>query len=147
MIDKDLVFLNFQAKDSNDFFDNISKILYERGYVKDSFKEAIKNREKNFPTGLPIEPVGVAIPHTDSCHINKPKVVFVRFNKNIEFKEMGGDNNVAVGMAFVLLVTDKEKQVPLLQKLMGLFTDQDLINKLYKKDKEEIINILEEELK
>ena len=69
MIEKELIFLDFFANDYNDFFDKISDILYEKGYVKETFKNAIKKREEEFPTGLQVESLGIAIPHTDSLHV------------------------------------------------------------------------------
>ena len=146
MIEKELVFLDFSAKDYNNFFDKISDILYEKGYVKESFKDAIKKREEEFPTGLQVENLGIAIPHTDSIHVNKPSIVFVRFDKPMIFNGMGGEDKVNAEMAFVLLVTDKNKQVPLLQKLMGLVTNNEIMNKLQKYKNEDIIKVLEEEL-
>ncbi|EHA1006080.1 PTS sugar transporter subunit IIA [Clostridium perfringens] len=146
MIEKELIFLDFFANDYNDFFDKISDILYEKGYVKETFKNAIKKREEEFPTGLQVESLGIAIPHTDSLHVNKPGIVFVRFDKSIVFKSMDGNGTVNVEMAFVLLVTDKNKQVPLLQKLMGLVVNNEVMNNLKIDKNENIIRILEEEL-
>lgn len=146
MIEKELVFLDFSANDYNDFFDKISDILYEKGYVKESFKNAIKKREEEFPTGLQVENLGIAIPHTDSIHVNKPSIVFVRFDKPMIFNGMGGEGKVNAEMAFVLLVTDKNKQVPLLQKLMSIVTNNEIMNKLQKYKNEDIIKVLEEEL-
>ncbi|HII4415057.1 TPA: PTS sugar transporter subunit IIA [Clostridium perfringens] len=146
MIEKELIFLDFFANDYNDFFDKISDILYEKGYVKETFKNAIKKREEEFPTGLQVESLGIAIPHTYSLHVNKPGIVFVRFDKSIVFKSMDGNGTVNVEMAFVLLVTDKNKQVPLLQKLMGLVVNNEVMNNLKIDKNENIIRILEEEL-
>ncbi|MDU1685401.1 MAG: PTS sugar transporter subunit IIA, partial [Clostridium perfringens] len=103
-------------------------------------------REEEFPTGLQVESLGIAIPHTDSLHVNKPGIVFVRFDKSIVFKSMDGNGTVNVEMAFVLLVTDKNKQVPLLQKLMGLVVNNEVMNNLKIDKNENIIRILEEEL-
>ena len=51
--------------------ESLSSQLFASGMVKASFSGAVIKREEVFPTGLPTEPVGVAIPHTDSEHVLK----------------------------------------------------------------------------
>lgn len=43
----------------------IGKLLLEKGYVKESFGNALIEREEKYPTGLAMVPYPVAIPHTD----------------------------------------------------------------------------------
>ena len=45
-------------------------LLRNGGYVKESFSDAIKEREVHYPTGLQLEHIGVAIPHI-RCRIRK----------------------------------------------------------------------------
>lgn len=52
--------------------------LLELGYVKDTFRDAIKTREANYPTALPVEPYPVAIPHSDPENIIKPFIACTR---------------------------------------------------------------------
>ncbi len=59
----ELVFFDFEATDEWDFFKKMSDTLKEKGYVRDSWHDAICAREKSFPTGLQFEKIGVAIPH------------------------------------------------------------------------------------
>ena len=44
--------------------------LFAEGYVKESYSDAIIEREKKYPTGLPTGEICVAIPHTDPEHVN-----------------------------------------------------------------------------
>ena len=55
MIYKDLIQLDMEAADTDDFFDKMAAKLEELGFVKSSFVDAIKTREKNFPTALAVE--------------------------------------------------------------------------------------------
>ena len=48
--------------------------LYKTGYVKESYGASVAERERDFPTGLPTEPYGIAIPHTNSS-INRLNMV------------------------------------------------------------------------
>ena len=45
--------------------DALSLNLLDRKLVTVDYPQAVKDREKKFPTGLPTSPIGVAIPHTD----------------------------------------------------------------------------------
>ena len=55
MIYKDLIQLDMEAADTDDFFDKMAAKLEELGFVKSSFVDAIKTREKNFPTALAVD--------------------------------------------------------------------------------------------
>lgn len=148
MLTQELMFLHREEKESFEFLSHISDELVAMEYVKESFKEAILKREEVFPTGIGTENYSIAIPHTDSEHVIKPGIAFVRFNNKCAFKEMCTNNDLDVAMAFVLLVKAKEEQAVLLSKLMGLFTDNELLDKLNNEnDCEIIVNILNDKLK
>lgn len=142
---EDLIFINESYKDCFEFLENISERLLSYGYVKESFKDAIIEREKIFPTGLPVEPIGVAIPHCNSEHVNEAGIVLVKFKDDVKFTSMEGEGDVNVKIAFVLLVKEKEKQVPLLQKLMEVISNSDILMKIYNEnDNEKLIKIMKE---
>ena len=52
------------------------------------------------------------------------------------------NEDIKVNMAFVLLVKEKEKQVSLLTKLMGLFSNNDILEKLYKENDPSVIEAM-----
>jgi len=142
---EDLIFINESYKDCFEFLESISDRLIQAGYVKESFKNAIIEREKVFPTGLPVEPIGVAIPHCDSEHVNNPGIVLVKFKDDVKFNNMDGSGEVNVRIAFVLLVKEKHKQVAVLQKLMEVISNQDILMKIYNEENnEKLINIMKE---
>ena len=64
-LNKELILPQIDAKDSADIFEQAGGKLVSLGYCKDSYVEALKLREKDFPTGVDMGGVGVAIPHTD----------------------------------------------------------------------------------
>lgn len=143
-MNQNLIFVDVSYNNCFEFLENIAEELLNLGYVKNSFKNAIIEREKVFPTGLPVEPIGVAIPHCDSEHVNKEGIAFVRFKDDVKFTNMDGEGEIDVKIAFVLIVKEKEKQVGVLQKLMEVVTDKDILSNLYnEKNKKELINILE----
>ena len=75
----------------------------------------------------------VALPHTDVQHAKNPIIVPVKFRTPVVFKEMGnGINDIPCNMAFVLVVTEPEKQIDILQSLINLFIKKDFLEELYK---------------
>ncbi len=148
MLDKELIYLDLEAKDREDLLSQLSDILYEKGYVKSSFKQAILDREKVFPTGLPTLGVKVALPHTDPEHVLKPAILVSTLKKPIKFKEMGsGVNDIDVEMVFMLAVKDPAYQVKLLQKLISIFSKENVLLSLKEcEDAQCVYNILYGEL-
>ena len=100
---KELVWLDIDYSSKENLFQEVGKKLYEMGYVKDSFANALSEREKNFPTGLATEPFQVAIPHTDSIHVQKEAIACIRLLNPIKFRDVGDDENeVDAEFVFVL---------------------------------------------
>ncbi|WP_460054255.1 PTS sugar transporter subunit IIA [Pseudolactococcus yaeyamensis] len=114
------------------FFKNASQRLLELNYVYDTFEAAIIEREAAYPTGLELEKISIAIPHTDSIHIKSP---FIFINKiaheGIEFIQMGTDDvPVKPEYIMVLGITEPKKQVGLLAELIELFSDDAFLQTL-----------------
>lgn len=72
LLKPELVFFDFEAADRLDFFKKLGKKLKEGGYVKDSWLDAILEREKNYPTGLECASISVALPHVDPENLSSP---------------------------------------------------------------------------
>ena len=83
------MFFDFDADTYVDFFEKLSDILLKKGYVKESWLQAITDRERNFPTGLMFETIGVAIPHVDPQHIVRPYIAIIKPKKS-ELRAYGG---------------------------------------------------------
>lgn len=127
----------------------LADLLYKNGYVRETFNEAILARESEFPTGLPIPEMGVAIPHTDSKHVIKPAIAIGRLEKPIEFNSMGGDSGeiVSVGLILMLAIPNKDEVMDMLQKLMGIIRDREFIVLLREsKNRNEVVDILDSKL-
>ena len=100
-------------------------LLESRGYVKDSFGEAVLEREKVFPTGLPTEPIGIAIPHTDAEHVKRGAIAVGVLPAPVQFTEMGceGDRCVDVHAIVVLAIHDPDAVTGVLRELALCFQD------------------------
>lgn len=103
----------------------------QKSLVKESFYQAILDRESNYPTGLAINGTGVAIPHTDAVHIKKSQIGFMSLAEPVIFKDMVDDqNDIEVDVIFMLGLQKSEEQVKTLQKLIDLFQNQELLNEV-----------------
>lgn len=132
LIHPELINLENHSKNQADFFDEASKALESKGFVNNTFVEAIKKREENYPTGLELEKISIAIPHTDVEHIIKP---FVYINKvsstDLTFIQMGSDDSqIQPKYVIILGIKDPKGQVGLLSELIELFNNEKFVDEL-----------------
>ncbi|WP_373899320.1 PTS sugar transporter subunit IIA [Haloimpatiens sp. FM7315] len=148
LLNEELIILDFEAEDKKDLLKKLSSILIEKGYVKDSFKEAILKREEVFPTGLMTESTNIAIPHTDAIHVIKPTILFAKLKNPVTFKEMGmGKNDVNAELIFMLAINNPTSQVTTLSKLMSILSNKPVLESLKSKNSTcEIMDILSKQL-
>ena len=148
MLDKVFV-IDGSAVNAEEAIKTTGSKLMEEGYVKESFINACLEREKVFPTGLPTE-IGVAIPHCDAIHVNKPAICVLRLSKPVQFQNMGGEE-APVNCEYImnLALHKQEDQVVLLSRIIKMVQDTEFLRKIKFEDKQEveeqILNLLEEE--
>ena len=144
MIKKELIEIDFDVKNQNEYFEKMAKKLNELGYVKDTFLEAILKREEKFPTALPLEPYIVAIPHVEPEHVKKPFIAASRLKNTIEWRDMAANENVLnTRFVFMLGFLEYTDHVNLLQVLIENFQNEELMDKLIEaKDKEKFLELL-----
>jgi galactitol PTS system EIIA component len=144
ILDKNLVVLNLEGNTAEDVIKYLGTIMEKEGYVKDSYINAVLQREKIYPTGLPSEGVCVAIPHIDSNHVFKSAISIGILKKPVKFHMMGNpDKELDVEIVFLLAIDNPKLQLNLLKNLMEVFQNSELLLKLkYSKEKDDIINLL-----
>lgn len=143
-LDNKIIFNSLDVSSSKDVFEKLGGTLIQEGYAKDTYIDALNAREADFPTGLDINGIGVAIPHTDASHINKPGIAIARLNKPVQFIQMGTDDEpVDVQLVFMLSVKDPGAHIGRLQRIIEIIQDTSVLKKLMKaKKNEDIINII-----
>lgn len=105
--------------------------LQESGYVKTSFESAVLEREAIFPTGLPTEPVGVAIPHTDTEHVHVSALAVGILASPVVFQEMGSlDSEINVNIISMMAISDPKSVMPVLRNLALAYQDQQFLTLL-----------------
>ena len=134
---KDLVFC-LEADNQEQLFDQVATLLEEKKVVTDTYRSALVEREKMFPTGLDMEFLGkdlpnVAIPHTDTIHNLTENVVVVRLAKPVTFHNMiAPDKEVEVSLLFFIINNSSSSQTNILAQLMDFFTGDGHLDALSK---------------
>ena len=133
LISKKYIFTDKEYQNRDAVFEELGKMLIDDGYAKPSYIKALKEREKNFPTGLKTSSLRIAIPHTDASHVLKPCIVVSKLAKPVEFNEMGKiQTPMDVDMIIMLALNDGKKHLTMLQKVISIIGDHELLSLLEK---------------
>lgn len=143
---KEIILFDKKANTKEEVLKLLSDDFESNGLVESDFYDSIIKREQSFPTGLQVGDIGIAIPHTDSDKVKEAQLGYLSLQEPVIFNDMGDENNkIKVSMIFMLGLTEPHSQLTMLQKLIGLFQNQELITRLKKcnsvKEFKEIIKI------
>lgn len=144
-----LIFTDLEAKTYEDVMDQVGGAFIKEGYCKETYRNALKEREAEFPTGLDIDGIGVAIPHTDVSHVNKQGTAIAVLRNPVTFVQMGTDDEKTdVRLIFMLAVKEPSTQIDKLQRILAVIQDKETLKQLLEvKQKEEIVEIIKEKEK
>lgn len=145
VISKNITFFDEQEDLGKEaVLDSISQRLFKNGYVKESYAQAIKDREAIFPTGLNTTTFGIAIPHTDSKHVNEATIAVGILKQPVIFQEMGAEEvEVPVRLIFMLAIKEPDKQLETLQAVISLIENEEKMNALVQaKNESDVIQLL-----
>lgn len=132
LINEKHIIVNLQAKDAQEAIDLMTLPLVNTGHVSPEFAEDVWNRELIYPTGLPTEPLAVAIPHADPDHIYKSSVCIGILKTPVQFGQMGTDGSTKLDahLIFLLALKEREKQVEMISQLIQLIQTGSLLEEL-----------------
>lgn len=117
--------------DREEILKKLGAELCRSGHVKESYIQAVCDREKVFPTGLPMSGCGIAIPHADKEHVNNEAMIVGVLNEPVEFQVMGSESDmVGARLVFMLAIKDPQAQLDMLQKLIAGCQDEGVLNTL-----------------
>lgn len=131
LFDPKVILLGLSANDQNDALTQLATKLNMEGYVKESFVQAILDREAEFSTGLPGFGRGVAIPHADPQHVNKSVLAVATLTKPVQFRMMGNhDERIEVEVLFMLALKESHSHMSVLQSLMDVIQNETLLTQI-----------------
>lgn len=136
-------FREFESKE--DLFTYLAEELYKEGYVKETFLDALKKREAQYPTGIISKPYNIALPHVDSEHINKDALIVIRLKNPIKFNRMDNlKETIDVQVVFLLLIADLKKHMVAISSLTRIWMDESLMTSILEiNNKEELLKLIE----
>ncbi len=128
------VALHYAASDSKDVISHLGRLLFDAGYVHDSFVDAALDRESRLPTGLPLSgDVNAAIPHTEVEHVLKPGLAMATLSAPVTFQNMvSPEEAVPCQIVFVMALDQPKAQIEMLQEIAGILQNPTIINSLMK---------------
>jgi len=134
LLKKEHILVSVEAADAQDAIKKLSASLVETGNVTQEFAGDVWVREEKFPTGLPTQPLAVAIPHADPDHVNRSAVCVGVLSSPVRFAQMGTDGStlLEISIIFLLAIKEKEKQVEMIQQLVTLIQSPSLLDGLSK---------------
>jgi galactitol PTS system EIIA component len=144
LLDKRLIILNADVHSAEECIRLLADRFEEYGYVRPGYGDAVIEREKDLPTGLPGKAINIAIPHTNNSLVIKPAVGIIIPSNPVEFKMMGNrEIRLNCSVIMPLVVKDSKQQIGMLKKIMKVIQDSELLKRIQSSEsREEIIDCL-----
>jgi len=130
LIQENRIRVNYFAKDQFAAIEMAAKPLVEQGFVSEGFIEAVMEREKKFPTGLPTS-VGVALPHTEAKFVVNESISILTLEKPVIFAGMGNPKEeVKTEIIFLLAINNPVKQINILQTIITIIQNKNMLKQI-----------------
>lgn len=141
---KENILFDCKADNAEMVIRTISARLEKNGYIESPYVEAVLEREKEYPTGLPTEDVFVAIPHANCPAVKRTCIGVAKMKQPVDFcNAVDPESTLPAELVFLLASTSgAEAHLEELQELMGCFSRVGFLNDLKNaKDEDEFIRI------
>jgi PTS system galactitol-specific IIA component len=133
VLKEDCIIDNLEAATKEEALNIMANFLLSRAYVKDTFPAAILERERLYPSGLPMEGHKIAIPHTDAEHVNQSVILFARLAMPLEFASMGDpDEKLQVQLISMFALAEKKQIGFMLETLITTYSDNAVLDAILK---------------
>jgi PTS system galactitol-specific IIA component len=131
LLESDALLPQLVAHSQADVINALADRLERSGKVHRSYAAAVLSRETLMPTGLPLETIHVAIPHTDPVHVIAPAVAVATLVDPVTFASMEDpEEALAVRVVFLLALNDKHRQLAMLQQIATLIQDGERLGRI-----------------
>lgn len=144
-LSENLILTDLTAGSSEEVFRTIGGLLTREGFCRDSYVQALIDREKEYPTGLDMDGIGVAIPHTEVEHVIRPAMAIAVLKKPVPFELMGGEKGETtdVRIVVVLAIRDASEHLDQVKALLKILQDNHVLRQMLDATSaEEVINIV-----
>ena len=125
MIPNDYVQLKLDSSNAEEAIQTMAQVFLKDNIVKPSYVQAVLDREKVFPTGLPSEPFAIAIPHAMAEHSNQAAITVGVLKAPVKFHQMRSpETELDAQILFLLAVNEPKAQIELLKSMMSLIQNE-----------------------
>lgn len=130
-IHEDNIVVNMEAGDRVEVIRRLGGLLFQHGYVKETYVQAVLDREVVFPTGLQTNLLGMAIPHTDTEHVIKPALAIATLANPVIFQAMGSpETEIPVTIVMMLAISDPKAVIPVLRSVLFILEKNEALEAL-----------------
>jgi len=106
----------------------MADVLELQGYVKDSYAQAIVDREAVFPTALDMKGLNVAIPHCDIANVNAAAICMGLLDTPVDWHKMDDPGDTCkVSVVVMLALVEAHAHLDMLQKVVSFVQNQELV--------------------
>jgi PTS system galactitol-specific IIA component len=124
MIEPELCVVGLDASSAEGAIRALARLLHAAGRVHATFEAAAVARELRSPTGLPFEPLAVALPHAEPEHVVSPAIAIATLATPVPFREMGTPaTQLACGLVVMPAFGSKQQADAELSRLIEALQD------------------------
>ncbi|OTN76007.1 hypothetical protein A5886_001083 [Enterococcus sp. 8G7_MSG3316] len=139
-LDKELVFRNIKVNSDKEVLAYLADQLYKKGFVEESYIEAIQSREREYPTGLPSTQPSVAIPHANYELVHHTTLAIATLENPVVFHNMeDNDSLIPTQIVIMMAIGEPHGQVEMLQKIVGIIQDEPLRKQMVAAETDQIL--------
>jgi galactitol PTS system EIIA component len=145
LFDPEMIAVGAQAADTKEAIQLLGGMMAAKGYVEELYWEDVLKREETFPTGLPTQPIAIAIPHADPDRVIQSGIAIGVFEQPVKFRIMGSNapDTLDVPVVFMLALNDFKQQTAVIRDLMLLIQSGDIIQAIHEaKSSQKIFQII-----
>lgn len=145
-LEESLIFVHLNCADAEKALEIMGSSMQKAGYVKPDYVQALIERERKFPTGLDMQGIGVAIPHTDAEYVKRSGIAVAALKNPVYFEQMGEEHKeILVDLIFLLAVQCGNEHLEWLKCVLHMIQDPSVLQKLRQAEQtQEIIQIIRE---
>lgn len=139
-LDEELVFRNIHANSNKEVLSFLANQLYQKGFVEESYIEAIQMREKEYPTGLPSTQPIVAIPHANYELVHHTTLAIATLKNPVDFHNMEDTASLlATQIVIMMAIGEPHGQVEMLQKIVSIIQNEPLRKQMIAAETDDVL--------
>lgn len=139
---------NENALDTYSVEEELAGALCAGGWVKETYANALHEREEAFPTALDARGINVAIPHCETEHVNQGAVAVGVLKHPVSWRRMDDSSQTCdVSLVVMLALVEAHAHLEMLQKVIAIVQDQEFVGTVIAQDEpQEVYRLLSDRL-